>query len=178
MISISKIIELFVRVETPRYLDSKIQEIALSHLNLRDLGELRDKYDAQSYLNKLSDEIRSEFAIESFFDMGFDFVKRMDKNYPKMNYNIGEFDVQISYFTSKKKPIISNIKPTILIFLKPEKSAFIGPLIQLDHLNEIISSEIDLLTKTITINIDKIDFKKCFFFKNKDELIKSLNSKK
>lgn len=178
MISISKIIELFVRVETPRYLDSKIQKIALAHLNLKDLGELRDKYDAQTYLNKLSDEIRSEFAIENFFDLEFDFLKRMDNSYPRMNYSFGEFDIQIAYFTSKKKPSISKIKPTILIFLKPEKSAFIGPLIQFDHLSEIVSREIDLLTNTITINIDQIDFNKCIFFKNKDELIYTLNSKK
>lgn len=174
MITISKILELFSRVETPRYLDQNIQKIALSHLNVKDIGELRDKYDAQSYLNKLSDEIRSEYAFERFLGFDFDINKRMDKNYSRLEYRLNDCDIQISYFSSKYNPTISKIKPTVLIFLKPEKSAFIGPLIKIDYLHEIISKANSPMIKSKVVDLGSINFNNCIFFKNNEELLTHL----
>lgn len=174
MISVSKIYKLFNRVETPRYLDSKIQEVALAHLKVKDVGELRDKYDAQAYLNKLSDEIRSEFAFEKFMGFDYDIRKRMNKNFSRLQYKLDGFDFQLSFFTSKSNPTISKIKPTVLIFLKPEKSVFIGPLIHMNLLDEIIYKEDYPMINSKTLNIELVNFEKCIFFRNKEEFISKI----
>lgn len=176
MISLSTVAKLFYRIQTPRYLDVKIQEIALSHLEVKDLGELRDMYDAQTYLNRLTDEIRSEYAFEKFLGIEFDYRKRIEKKYPRLHYSISGVDFQISYFNSKTNPIILSIKPTVLVFLKPEKSAFIGPLLNEEQVENAISNELNPIGRNMTIDLDKINFEKCIFFSDMKELKKTLEN--
>ena len=47
----------FKRVSVPKYIESKIQMTALKHLDLSDMGKLRDRMEGQLYYNKLRTDI-------------------------------------------------------------------------------------------------------------------------
>ena len=55
----------FKRVNIPKYIESKIQTTALKHLDLSDMGKLRDRMEGQFYYTKLRTDIISEFAFEN-----------------------------------------------------------------------------------------------------------------
>ncbi|TFV97521.1 hypothetical protein E4S40_02375 [Algoriphagus kandeliae] len=167
----------FSKVDTPRYLDLKIQEIALNHLKLKDVGELRDKFDAQLYLNNLSQEIRAEFAFEKFLGMEFDFEKRMNKNYKRLEYKLNNERVLLIPFSSKRAPILNETENSVIIYLKPEKFAYIGPLFYKKQINKIVSFEMNPLEKNKIIMLDQINFDDYEFFRSKQELINILNNK-
>lgn len=169
--------EHFSKVDTPRYLDLKIQEIALNHLKLKDIGELRDRFDAQLYLNNLSQEIRAEFAFEKFLGMEFDFEKRMKKNYNRLQYQLNNQRVQLIPFSSKRSPILNTIENSVFIYLKPEKTAYIGPLLYKKQINEIVSYEIHPLEKNKIITLDHINFDDYIYFRSIKELLNILNDK-
>mgnify|MGYP005757007131 CR=1 FL=1 len=176
MISFSHLIKYFKRVETPRYLDMKIQEIALDLFNLKDMGKLRDTYDAQRYLDNISDEIRAEYAFEKFIGIEFDFEKRKVKNYKRLEYQFSDKALQLIPITSKKIYPIKKIEDSIIIYLKPEKVAYIGGLIKKSQLKKYISSSSSIFGE-LNLDLNKLDLNKVKYFENIEELIKVLNSK-
>lgn len=98
----------FNLVKVPKYINGKIQECALNHLNLRDMGQLRDRMEGQMYYNKLKNNILTEYAFESIlFKSSFDWEKRMIKNYKRKAYTIAGFNIHLITFNKGNFPKIS-----------------------------------------------------------------------
>lgn len=98
----------FKTVKVPKYITGKIQECALNHLNLKDMGQLRDRMEGQMYYNKLRNNILSEYAFENIlFKSPFDWDKRMNKNYKRKPYSIEGFSISLITFKTNNYPKIS-----------------------------------------------------------------------
>ena len=77
----------FKRVNIPKYIESKIQATALKHLDLSDMGKLRDRMEGQVYYSKLRTDIFSEFAFENIIGIrNFDWEKRSVKSFKRKKY--------------------------------------------------------------------------------------------
>lgn len=95
-------------VKVPRYINNKIQECALSHLKLKDMGQLRDRMEGQMYYNKLRNNILTEYALENIlFKSSFDWDKRMNKNYKRKAYSIEGFNINLMTISKHTFPKIS-----------------------------------------------------------------------
>jgi hypothetical protein len=174
MISFAEISKHFKKVETPKYLDIKIQEIALEHLGLKDMGKLRDTYDAQHYYNILIEEIRCEYAFEKFLGIDFDFDKRKNRNHPRLQYIFCGKEIQLIPISSLKPAIVKKSIPSILIYLKPEKFAYIGCLLFNSDIEIITSKEESILSKETYLDLKKMNLNKMNFFNNEIELTELL----
>ncbi|MCK0179107.1 hypothetical protein MWU50_07385 [Flavobacteriaceae bacterium S0862] len=98
----------FSIVRVPKYISGKIQECALNHLNLKDMGKLRDRMEGQMYYNKLMNNILTEYALENIlFKSSFDWDKRMNKSYKRKVYSIDGFNIHLITFNSDNYPKIS-----------------------------------------------------------------------
>jgi hypothetical protein len=132
----------FHKIELPRYVEIKIQEVALCHLELEDMGKLRDKYDAQAYYNNLRVDISSEFAFEKFLGFGeFDWEKRRKKSYNRLEYNLFNSIIRLLPFSKDRKIIIpqNQINHHILVYHKPDRHYFIGGLIPKSNIKKFIN---------------------------------------
>jgi hypothetical protein len=69
-----------------RFQIEDIQSYCVKKLELKDLGQLRDKYDGQTYMDKIIRKIGAHFAVLDY----------LDKPLPKLDYN----------FIDRYKPII------------------------------------------------------------------------
>lgn len=122
----------FHKIELPRYVEVKIQEVALCHLELEDMGKLRDKYDAQSYFNNLRIDISSEFAFEKFLGLGeFDWERRKQKSYNRLEYNLFNIKIRLLPYSKEKRINLTEnqLCHHVLIYHKPERNYFIGGII-------------------------------------------------
>ncbi len=98
----------FKKLNTKRPITGKIQECALNHLNLKDMGQLRDRMEGQMYYNKLRNNILCEYAFEKIlFKSSFDWDKRMNKNYKRKPYFIEGFNIHLLTFSTDNFPKIS-----------------------------------------------------------------------
>ena len=168
----------FKKVEIPRYIEEKIQLCALKHLDLEDMGKLRDKYDAQAYFDKLRIDILSEFAFEKFLDLGeFDWTSRAEKKRKRLEYCFSGQIVNLYPFSKERKPVLQeNISGhLVLIYLKPERKVYIGGLL----LNSEFENYINM-TENISIlgNDFNIDLKSILNFDSKNELLNLLDNVK
>jgi len=78
----------FRRVNVPKYIECRLQNTALKHLELSDMGKLRDRMDGQLYYDKLKTDIFAEYAFEQLIGIKkFDWEKRDNKYYKRKQYN-------------------------------------------------------------------------------------------
>lgn len=105
-------IEFFKQVKIPLHNRISIQECALSHLNLTDMGKLRDRLEGQSYYNKLEKDLIIELAFESIvYKSKFDWEKRKSKLYKRREYLIKDHKIVLIPFSGSLLPKV-NICPT------------------------------------------------------------------
>jgi hypothetical protein len=98
----------FNQVNVPKYIESKIQMTALNHLNLSDMGKLRDRMEGQSYYNKLKTDIVAEFAFESIIGIrNFDWEKRSIKSFKRHIYIFENKLLNIILFENENFPKIN-----------------------------------------------------------------------
>lgn len=119
----------FKRVNAPKYIEAKIQKIALSHLNLSDMGKLRDRFDGQLYYDKLKTDIIAEFAFENFIGIKkFDWSKREIKNYKRKYYTFDHKELNIITVTKARLPKINPdvISNTIFIYVNIDNRVYIS----------------------------------------------------
>ncbi|MFC3881045.1 hypothetical protein ACFOSV_12700 [Algoriphagus namhaensis] len=174
IVAISSIQKYFSRVETPRFLNSKIQKLALSHLKLRDVGGLRDRFEGQLYLDQLTEAIRAEYAFESFLGLNFDWKKRETTDYQRLTQFIANSKIQLATFNLNKLPTINEIIPTVLVFLKPDKYAYIGPILFEEQLSIIKCKNVDPLNNKTIINLNELNFETMKYIKDYDDLLNVL----
>jgi hypothetical protein len=169
-LSILKYQDSFKLVKTPRYIDLKIQECALSHLNLKDMGQLRDKLDGQSYYNSLRRDIIAEYAFEKVLGIQpFDWNKRLSKAYQRKQYKFGDDQIAIVTFQGLDLPKLpySSKNHVVLIFVNPGYGAYVCGL--------LISSYKKGDWKNNNLTLDSIDFEELKSFESVEELTNLLS---
>jgi hypothetical protein len=160
----------FNRVNVPKYIESKIQMTALIHLDLADMGKLRDRMEGQSYYNKLKTEIVAEFAFENIIGIrNFDWKKRSIKSFRRNKYIFENKELNIILFENESFPKINTEQITNYIFA----------YVNVD--NRVLLSR--LATKSYIINLAKnknekvieiTDFENLLEFSSIDELISKM----
>ncbi len=121
----------FQPVRIPVYIRSKIQECAINHLELRDMGQLRDRMEGQLYYNRLSDDIMAEYAFEKYIRLGdFDWHLRMNKNYKRKFYDFEFKNLNLIILDGETYPRfdLKRIKSCVFIYLYSESKAWISGL--------------------------------------------------
>jgi len=121
----------FNRIVIPKSIEPLIQECAIKHLGVRDIGKLRDKYEGQRYFDILRKDIISEFAFEKYLNLGkFDWKKRIAKNYLRRIYTFNDESIELINFTINSYPRFdpSKIKNTVFVYIKPDYRVYISGL--------------------------------------------------
>lgn len=157
-------------VKVPKYINSKIQECALNHLKLKDMGQLRDRMEGQMYYDKLRNNILTEYALENIlFKSSFDWEKRMNKSYKRKAYSIDGFNINLITFSKGNYPKISLNHTNLCIMGRATEDSKV-------YLSGLATRE---LIKTNGINIrDEIfefrTFDQLLIFSTQQELISQL----
>lgn len=130
----------FKRVNIPKYIESKIQETALKHLNLSDMGKLRDRMEGQMYYSKLRTDIFSEFAFENIVGLrNFDWEKRSAKNFKRRKYVFENKNLNIIPFTNDNLPKISSehVDNCIFVYVNVDTRVLLSGLATKSYINKI-----------------------------------------
>lgn len=157
----------FKRINIPKYIEAKIQMTALKHLDLSDMGKLRDRMEGQLYYSKLKNDIFSEYAFENIIGLkNFDWEKRSIKNYERKKYIFGDKVLNIILFDNDSLPQISteNVTNYIFVNVNIDYRVLLSGLATKGHINDIIAKN---KSKIIEIT----DFKNLIEFSSIDELI-------
>ncbi len=157
----------FKRVNIPKYIESKIQMTALNHLNLTDMGKLRDRMEGQIYYSKLRTDIFSEFAFENLIGIRkFDWEKRSIKSYKRKKYIFENKVLNIIPFTNENLPKISaeHVKNCIFVYVNVDNRVLLSGLATKSYINEIASKK---NSKIIEIS----DFQNLIDFTSVEDLV-------
>lgn len=159
----------FKRVNIPKYIEAKIQMIALKHLDLSDMGKLRDRMEGQSYYSKLKTDIFSEYAFENSIGIKFfDWEKRSIKNYARKKYIFGDKVLHIISFDNDNLPQINteNITNCIFAHVNIDNRVLLSGLATKDYIDEIVKKnkskiiEISAFQNLVEFSsIDELTFK-------------------
>jgi len=160
-------IHCFKRVLVPRYIELKIQNVALIHLNLSDMGKLNDRMEGQLYYEKLKIDLLAEFAFEKVIGIKeFDWVKRENKNYIRKHYYFSEKSLNIVTFNGNNLPNLNQISNSNIVFayVNPDNRVYISGLATKKIVNDLN------INSKFTSNED-IDFGKFSSFQSVEELV-------
>lgn len=119
----------FKQVKINKFTILTIQEIALNLLKLKDLNQLRDKYEGAAFLKRLLKEVMSIVAIEKILEMKFlnwDLRKKI-KDYP-FEIRLNDQKIGINIFEFGEYPIFideAEERPMIFCFLKGQDTIVI-----------------------------------------------------
>lgn len=133
-------LDYFKRYSVPKYIESRIQMIALNHLNLTDMGKLRDRMEGQIYYDKLKLDLYSEFAFENLIGIRkFDWDKRIYKNYKRRNYVFNDKELELILFDNEKLPKINKEKilNSIFVYVDGNNRVLVSGLASKSFLTEI-----------------------------------------
>lgn len=153
-------IDKFRLVKVPRYIEQKIQRCALSHLGLRDMGQLRDRMEGQAYYNKLKRDVLSEFAFENVLGMnGFDWKKREVKGYKRKQYNFDFGSVSLVAFSGQEIPKIStkHLSNFVFIYVNPEFRVYVSGLARKSVISQSLSNVVYLENQSSVIEFKEFE---------------------
>ena len=157
----------FKRVNIPKYIESKIQMTALKHLDLSDMGKLRDRMEGQFYYTKLRTDIFSEFAFENIIGIkNFDWEKRSIKSFERKKYIFEDKVLNIIPFDNDNLPKISveNVNNCIFVHVNIDNRVLLSGLATKTYMNEIAKKK---NSKIIEIS----EFQDLIEYSSLDELI-------
>jgi hypothetical protein len=159
----------FNRVNIPKYIESKIQSTALVHLDLSDMGKLRDRMEGQSYYNKLRTDIVAEFAFENIIGIrSFDWEKRNHKGFQRKKYFFDNKQLNLIAFENESLPKISidHVENCVFIYVSVDR-VFMSNLATKSYLNQISNKQKSSI-------IDITEFQDLIEFTSLDELISKM----
>ncbi len=107
----------FPFIRYSKYQIKDIDEIILSHLNLRDLGKLRDRFEGQSFYNKKSRLILAYLGVCKHLNIVPIDIKEVDLNLfvPYVNYEGNRYEIIVSDFG--EFPIVEKHAPEPFMFV-------------------------------------------------------------
>ena len=167
---ILKQLSYFNRVNVPKYIESKIQMTALIHLDLADMGKLRDRMEGQSYYNILKADIVAEFAFENIIGIrSFDWEKRSIKSYNRKKYMFDNKELYIILFENENFPKINteNITNYIFAYVNMDNRVLLSRLATKSYIIEILMKKNEKI-------IEITDFQNLTEFSSIDDLISKM----
>lgn len=160
----------FRRVSVPRYIESKIQMIALKHLDLPDMGKLRDRMEGQLYYNKLRTDIVAEYAFENIIGIrNFDWKKRCIKTFKRKKYIFDNKELNIISFENENLPKISAeyVNNCVFVYVNIDNRVLLSRLATKSYIGELIKKK---KSKIFEIS----EFQDLIDFSSVDELISKM----
>lgn len=160
----------FNRINVPKYIEAKIQMTALNHLDLSDMGKLRDRMEGQSYYNKLKTDIFAEFAFESIIGIrNFDWEKRSIKSFKRKKYIFENKKLNIILFENENFPKINteHIDNYIFAYVNMDNRVLLSGLATKSYI-------IDIAMKKNEKVIEITDFQNLIEFSSIDDLISKM----
>jgi hypothetical protein len=158
----------FRRISVPKYLEAKIQEIALLHLELPDMGRLRDRLEGQLYYDRLKKNVFGEYAFERIIGIReFDWEKRESKHYVRGDYLINDKNLSLITLSSDDTPLIigAGSNNYVFAFVNQSYRVYISGLITKSQLSKVaVHKELNQL--------EIIDFSESRKFSSIEELFK------
>lgn len=143
---------------------------ALKHLDLSDMGKLRDRMEGQFYYSKLKNDIFAEYAFENIIGIkNFDWGKRSAKNYERKKYIFGDKILNIISFANDNLPQISatNVTNCIFAHVNIDNRVLLSGLATKNYINKILRE------KESTV-IEISEFQNLIEFSTIDELINKM----
>lgn len=116
----------FKRINIRTSYESKIQQRVLDILKLKDMGQLRDKYEGERYYTLLFEQIIGIIAVEQFLNIKIIDIENIKTDFdPTLTLWGVKIDIIISRFG--EFPIIdSNPKrPSLVLLNKDDKTVYI-----------------------------------------------------
>lgn len=167
-----------VKKRFPRYLESKIQSVALHHLDLKDMGKLRDSFEGQAYFDRIRLALIAEYSFEKILRIEFNWDIRKKKQFKRLSYEIEEMKFLLVPFSSNHHPLIplKTEIPLVLCYLKPDNNCYVSGLVPSEILKKSIH-EIDTIGEKIDLNgTNLFSYTESFLsFSNSKEFIENLN---
>lgn len=160
----------FKRVNIPKYIESKIQATALKHLDLSDMGKLRDRMEGQVYYSKLRTDIFSEFAFENIIGIrNFDWEKRSSKSFKRKKYVFGEKVLNLIPFENDNLPKISSehVVNCIFVHVNVDNRVLLSGLATKSYIN-------DIALKNDSKIIEICEFQDLIEFSSLEELVSKM----
>lgn len=117
----------FTHVRLTSRNEINIQNVVLKTLKLKDMGELRDKFEGVAFYNKFSRKILGMLAVEKLLKIKLvDYSKLSPKNF-EAKMLVDEKEIEIVTFDNGKFPVINklNCEPAIIVFKKDSKNLYI-----------------------------------------------------
>lgn len=121
----------FNKVVIPKYIELKIQNIALKHLKLPDMGKLKDRMEGQLYYDKLKVDLSAEFAFEKTIGIrDFNWAKREKKYYKRKHYDFNGKVLIIETFQDDNLPKLNQVSNNNIVFayVNPDNRVYVSGL--------------------------------------------------
>jgi hypothetical protein len=133
----------FNKVIIPKYIELKIQNIALKHLELQDMGQLKDRMEGQLYYDKLKVDLLAEFAFEKIIGIKeFNWAKREYKFFKRKHYEFNGNILKIVTFQGSNLPKINQVSDSnsIFAYVNPDNRVYISGLATVTLLKDLKSA--------------------------------------
>lgn len=169
----------FIPVKVSQSFIRKIQTIVLEILSLKDLNQLRDKYEGVAFYNKVYAFLFGMQVLETQLGTPLiDWKKVLKKDFTG-DFSIPKIDARVVTFKMNELPVVKvdNISPVVFVLQKNETSGWICGFGSVDVLNEKSNQKLYVNSRGESDdNVTFIGFDQLKQFENLDEL-KSLTAK-
>ena len=135
----TEILTNFKSIVIPRYIVGNIQSIALGHLKLKDMGQLRDRLDGAAYYKKIYTNICMEFTFEKLIGIkAFDWEKRKPKSYKNGIYLTKNKKIRLINISSTIRPKVNALDFDAFVFVKviPDSKCYISGVCTIELLKK------------------------------------------
>lgn len=135
-----KQLSFFKRVNIPRYIEARLQKTALKHLELPDMGKLRDRMEGQLYYDKLRTDVLAEYAFENLIGIKkFDWDKRDNKNYKRKQYSFDGKKLSLVTIIDESFPKVNidHVNNCVFAYVNPQNHVFVSGIATKSKMKEI-----------------------------------------
>lgn len=160
----------FKRINIPKYIEANIQLTALKHLELPDMGKLRDRMEGDLYYSRLRNDIFSEYAFENLIGLRkFDWDKRTKKNYVRKKYVFENKTLNLIVFSENSLPKFSaeHVSNCIFVYVNTDSRVLVSGLATKSMLDVVVAEKNSKI-------IEYTDFKGLLEYSSVDDLILKL----
>ena len=157
----------FKRINIPKYIEANIQLAALKHLELPDMGKLRDRMEGDLYYNRLRDDMFSEYAFENIIGLRkFDWDKRGKKNYLRKKYIFENKTLNLILFLGDSLPKFSadHVSNCIFVYVNADGRVLVSGLANKSMIAEKVAEQNSKI-------VEFTDFTDLLEYKSIDDLI-------
>lgn len=150
-----KIVEL-PQIVISKTLEKEVQNYCIEKLGLKDIGDLRDKFEGQAYLDKRLNKVSAYFAASEYLLLPkLEINKIIEMNNLSIKWNNRNINIEV--FKFGELPELTKANDSVLFVLQKDKYKFsICGIATIDILNDV-SNYIENKGKSYFIGFDKLE---------------------